>query len=341
MVNLNSFLALDTNEQVEFLRNIGDAPPKDYEHFLYSVVQLRKPSLMNSAIFALSNIPELTMESGMLLLELAQSSTSDAKTACHALGCNPHLMNIIKFRHALLGVLENEQYIDIQCAAAFALCSVKHAAGFRFLMQALRHDEYVIYNEAYTNLLMLQLLPVRWNLSMDYLASKDGREALAQEATENYSKTLSATLSTDEFIKRALSAGMDTVLVQITYGVDSQGIVRKFDYILLPPMESKDENGQVDVANARFTEGALKGCHAFDGEITYWLTDSTPLEVAPDYLASRTQVVYHDQVKMRAANRVADFVDVLQKLAHKNITYQFLGAGIQPILQWLSSVSEE
>jgi len=330
----------------EAARYLSENPTTDAEPALVSTLADPVPEVRNVTAYALGQLRQPAAATVKALTERARTD-ADAnvrKSSCYALGsCSNATVNT---RVALLDVLEHEREIGVRCAAALALERGGSDAGIEFLKRAMRFDDQRTHFEAFTNLGMLGLLPGDWMrdpLQMSLLASPEGREQLISAAESIRGQRKVEHVSTAEFIDRAAAAGLPFVGVSLVWQVDTSGNVKKFDFVLMAPVDaegvSADAPGVVQhVRDMRFSGGPLARVLGRDDDGSLWF-DGPPLAADRAYLNSITRFQHEGGTKTTARARVAKFFDLLRRIDAAGLRFQLMGSGMKPVMAWLEALA--
>lgn len=329
-------------------RYLSDNPSADAEPALVAALADPAWEVRNAVAYALA---QLQSPSTATVKALAEHARTDAdinvrKSCCYAIswGGDASLMA----RVTLLDALEKEEDIGVRCAAAFALERGGYDAGFEFLKQVLRLGDQRTKFESFTNLGMLGLLPGDWTRDPRHwqlLGSPEGCEQLISAASAIRGERTVEHVSTEEFIARATGAGLPFVGVSLEWEVDDRGGVRKFDFVLMAPVDAEGATagtpGVVQhVRDLRFSRGSLARVLGRDDDGRVWF-DGPPLEADQAYLDSLRRFQQRGGRKTTARERVAELFDLLKRIDAAGLRYQLLGSGLKPVLAWLEALAPD
>jgi len=144
-------------------------------------------------------------------------------------------------------------------------------------------------------------------------------------------------MSTDIFLAEARRAGLHQVALSIAYWVDDDGFVRKFDFVLMGPVEQDDDArpGVVThVDHIPASTGDLAGQLARDDPGNLWFSDGYRIPANREYVATVRRAGRPIGQRVRSTERVAAFFDLLQRIDDAGLQPQIVGSGLKPILQW-------
>ena len=282
---------------------------------------------------------------------LAKSATHDQdasvrKSCCYALGWNGSTS--AKVRVTLFEVLQTEPDIGVRCAAAMALERSGHDAGFEFLKQTLRANDSMTNFEAYNNLGMLGLLTDAWTTDQQIwqlIQTPNGRAKLVQIAETIRGKRSVERISTTEFIRRSVAAGLIELAISLSWEVDEYGNMKKFDFVLMAPVQadftSPSKPGVVqNVRDMSFNSGPLSRVLGRDDDGSLWF-DGPPLETDQTALDSTTRFRHQGGTKTTARRRVAEFFELLERINATGLRFQLIGSGLKPVLAWIEALSPD
>ncbi len=334
------------NVRAEAGRYLSENPTVDAEPALVAALADSVSEVRNATAYALG---QLRQPAAATIKALSERAKADAdanvrKSCCYALGWNDNAT--LTARVALLDVLEHDRDIGVRCAAALALERGGYDAGFEFLKQAMRFDDQRTNFEAFTNLGMLGLLPGDWMqdpLHMSLMASPEGRERLLSAAESIRGQRKVEHVSTSEFIDRAAAAGLPFVGISLVWQVDEVGNVKKFDFVLMAPVDaegvSTEATGAVQhVRDVRFNLGPLARVLGRDDDGSLWF-DGPPLVADRAYLDSIARFQPAAGTKTTARARVAEFFDLLKRIDAAGLRFQLLGSGMKPVMAWLDALA--
>lgn len=145
------------------------------------------------------------------------------------------------------------------------------------------------------------------------------------------------TISTHTFLSQATRAGLQQLALSIAYEVGNDGFVRKFDFVLMGPVE-QDSGARPGVVThvhrvPKFI-GSLVGVLGRDDPGNLWFSDGYRLPVSREYLATVRKAGHPIGQRVLAVERVNAFFDLLQRIADAGLQPQIVGSGLKPILQW-------
>jgi len=331
--------------RMEAAHFLAKHPSSQVERPLVAALSDTAWEVRNAVAFALGQLEQPTDETTKALSGRAKTDSNAyvRKSCCYALGASGDVS--LAARLALQNVLKGDRDIGVRCAAAQALERGGGDLGFKFLAQALRHEDERTRFEAFTNLGMLGLLPGDWMNDpryMQLLQTPAGRDRLVEAAATLRGQRSVETVTTDEFIDRARREGLPFVGVSLAYETDEFGNVRKFDFVLMAPVDTAgaaQTPGTVQhVGDVRFSQGPLARVLGMDDDGTRWFPDGPRLQVAPAYLSKVRRFTQQGGQQTTARARVGEFFNLLERIDAAGLKFQILGSGLQPLLAWAEAV---
>jgi hypothetical protein len=332
--------------RAEAARFLSANPVSEAERPLVEALGDGDWEVRNAAAYALAQLKSPTAGTTKALCERAKTddNANVRKSCCYALGWSGDASMIA--RSKLLEVLEQERDIGVRCAAAHALERGGYDAGFEFLMQALRFDDERTNFEAFTNLGMLGLMPDDWMRApvyMQLLGTAEGRAKLAEVAGAIRGERRVERVSTGEFIERAAELGLPFVCVSLTWELDVHGNVRKFDFVLMAPVDAEGVSpnaaaGVHYVSDIRYSRGPLARVLGSDDDGAVWFGDGPRLPGDDAYLATFPRFTQQGGRQTSARERVAELFALLTRIKDAGLSYQLLGSGMKAIFAWIEGV---